>query len=144
MDLQFILTNVVVPVLLGILTGGLGVVIYNSWQDRRKAIKARPIEEKKLELDATDRVIENILAVQNSVVAENARLNERINDTNQRVRETAAENDRQFQEMQKLLDEALRKVEAYRRYIMRVRRELAAQNITMPEPDPQDIPLINS
>lgn len=144
MDLQFVITSVLIPVLLGVLTGGLGVVIYNSWQDRRKAIKAQPIEAKKLELDATDRVIENMLSVQESIVAENVRLNQRINETNERVRQTNAETTRQFAEMQGLLDEALRKVEAYRRYIMRVRRELAAQNITMPEPDPQDITIINS
>jgi hypothetical protein len=144
MDLQFIITSIIIPVMLGILTGGLGVVIYNSWQDRRKAIKAQPIEQKKLELDATDRVIENILSVQESVVQENKRLNERINETNRQIRETTTENAKQFKDMQVLLDEALRKIDAYRRYIMRVRRELAAQNIQMPEPDPQDIPLIGN
>jgi hypothetical protein len=141
--LQFIITSVVIPVLLAFLTGGLGIVVYNSRQDKKNKIAAQPVEAKKLELDATDRAIKNILVVQDQVLEENSRLSGRINELELRLVKSQEDSDEKFKEMQELLDEALRKVEAYRRYLQKVRRELYKQDIQMPEPDPRDAGIIN-
>lgn len=144
MELQFVITSVVIPIILGILTGGLGITFYNSRQDKKKKIAAEPIEQKKVELEATDRAIKNILSVQESLIQENVRLNSRIQETEQHVKASQEESDKKFGEIQSLLDDALKKLDAHRRYIQRVRRELAKNNIQMPEPDPQDVHIINS
>lgn len=141
--LQFIITSIVIPVLLAFLTGGLGVVVYNSRKDKKNKIAAQPIEAKKLELDATDRAIKNILEVQEQVVEENRRLGNKIAELELRLVKSQEDSDKKFVEMQEHLDEALRKVEAYRRYLQKVRRELYKQDIQMPEPDPRDAGIIN-
>jgi chromosome segregation ATPase len=142
MDFQYLIVNVLVPVVLSLLSGGIGVSVYNSRKDRHKQIAAQPIETKKLELDATDRVIENMLQIQESIVNENARLNTRITEMQTRFESAQTESDRKFKEIQALLDDAVKKIGAYRRYIQRVRTQLQAQNIQMPEPDPKDAELL--